>query len=374
METVDVTIIGAGVVGLSVAAHTSVEGRDVVVVERRDSFGQEASSRNSEVVHAGIYYKPDSLKGRLCHEGNELMYALCRKHAIPCRNNGKLIVAVTKDEEGRLESLLERARKNGAGGVRIVSAAEIEAMEPNVRARAAIYCPTSGIVDSHGLMVFFRNLAIKGGAVFSFGSEVQYLSKESGGFKVGVIQNNKKSYYFRSRVVVNCAGMCSGRVAAMAGIDVDEAHYRIHYRKGVYFRVTRKVDRMPSMLIYPPPSGEATVGIHTVPDLGGGMRLGPYDYWCDEVDYSVDASLKKLFFDATSSFLPTLAIEDLEPDTAGIQSKRYGPGEASRDFVIRNEADRGLDGLIDLIGIESPGLTSSPAIGRMVAGMVDEIL
>jgi len=374
MDSVDITVIGAGVVGLSVAARLADGNRSIVVLERHEAIGMEASSRNSEVIHAGIYYPPGSLKNRMCLRGNELMYVLCKKHSIGHVNCGKLIVAVTPEQEAQLPALDELASGNGARDLRIIGGDEIRRLEPKVSARAALHCPTSGIVDSHSLMRHFRNRATDGGAGFAFNAPVKALDKIDGGWEVRVGDSSGEDYRFRSTLVINCAGMGSGEVAEMAGIDIDEAHYRIHYRKGVYFRVTHRLGEMPSMLIYPVPPEDATVGIHTVPDLGGGMRLGPHDFWTEEAEYSVDPALRDLFFESCLPFLPALEADALQPDTAGIQSKRYGPGEKSRDFVIRHEADRGLDGLVNLIGIESPGLTSSPAIGEFVADMVGEIL
>lgn len=374
MEREDVVVVGAGVVGLSVAASASRDRRSLLLLERHDSFGRETSSRSSEVIHASIYYPPGSLKARLCVEGNERMYALCRSHGIPHRNTGKLIVACTAAEEARLPRLLEAAIASGARDVRIVSRDEVSRLEPKVEARAALYCPTSGIVDSHALMKHYLAAAQADGATPVFGVEVEALSRQAGGWGVEVRERSGERYRVSARVVVNCAGLESGHVAALAGIDQDAARYRIHYRKGVYFRVIRGHAELPQMLIYPVPPMDATVGIHTVPDLGGGMRLGPHDDWSAEIDYTVDEGLRDRFFEACSPFLPTLRPEDLAPDTAGIQAKRYGPGEPSCDFAIRHEADRGLDGLINLVGIESPGLTSSPAIGPMVAGMIREIL
>jgi len=374
MDRVDTVIIGAGVVGLSVAAHTAREDRSVLLVERHESFGQETSSRNSEVIHASIYYPQDSLKGRLCIEGNELMYPLCERHGIPCKNTGKLIVAVTEEEAARLPDLLETARGNGAKGVRVIDGKEARHLDPKVSCVAALHCPTSGVVDSHALMRHFRAAARDGGASEAYGVEVRSLDRTPWGYRVGTRDLSGRTYEVEARVVVNCAGLAAGEVSAMVGIDIDEAHYRIFYRKGMYYRVTRGLARLPSMLVYPMPPADATVGIHTCPDLAGGMRLGPYDVWTDSVEYTVGDSLAGHFFKACKPFLPSLEEADLQPDMAGIQAKRFGPGEPSRDFVIRDEADRGLPGFIALVGIESPGLTSSPAIGKMVAGLVDEAL
>ncbi len=374
MDHVDVLVIGAGVVGLSVAASVANEERGVLVLERHDSFGQESSSRNSEVIHASIYYPPDSLKGKLCLEGNERTYKLCSAHEIAFRNCGKLIVAVTKEEESRLPALLKTAQENGAKGVRLIGADEISELEPKVRALSALYCPSSGVVDSHGLMKHFARQALSGGAQIVYRHAVTALEKIGGGFLITAKQDGGEESRLHARVVVNCAGLGSGEIAAMAGLDVDSLHYRIHYRKGSYFRVMRGLEALPSMLIYPVPPLDHTVGIHTCPDLWGGMRLGPYDAWSERLDYSVDPNLHGLFFDSCKPFLPSLEMDDIAPDMCGFQAKRYGPGEPTRDFVIRHEADRGFEGLINLIGIESPGLTASPAIGPFVARLVAEAL
>jgi L-2-hydroxyglutarate oxidase LhgO len=302
------------------------------------------------------------------------MYALCRRHGIPHTNTGKLIVAWTEAQEAGLPGLLETARTNGAEGVRIVDRAEMGRLEPKVAGRAALHCPTSGIVDSHALMRHFLAVAKDRGALPVFGTEVVGLDLGREGWTVTVREPKGGESSVLARVVVNGAGLESGRVAAMAGINVEEARYRIHYRKGIYFRVTRNLEAFPRMLVYPFPPQDATVGIHTVPDLAGGMRLGPYDVWSETVDYTVDEGLQDLFFDACRPFLPALRREDLVPDQAGIQAKRYGPGERSLDFVIREESDRGLPGLVNLVGIESPGLTASPAIGPYVADLVARAL
>jgi len=374
MDRVDIVIIGAGVVGLSVAAQAAREDRSVLLLERHDSFGRETSSRSSEVIHASIYYPPGSLKATLCAEGNELMVDLCRRHSIPHKNTGKLVVAVTEEEAARLPDLLKTAQESGAKGVRIIDGGEARRLDPNVSCVAALHCPTSGIVDSHALMQYYRAVALEGGVAEAYSVEVRTLDRRRGGYLVGVREPTGEGFEVGTRVVVNCSGLGSGEVSAMAGMDIDEAHYRIFFRKGVYFRVTRGLDHLPSMLVYPVPPADATVGIHTCPDLAGGMRLGPYDVWSDGVEYSVDESLGDHFYEACKPFLPSLQRSHIQPDTAGIQAKRFGPGEPSRDFVIRDEADRGLPGFINLVGIESPGLTASPAIGKMVAGLVEEAL
>ena len=373
MEQADVTIIGAGVVGLSVASYVANGSRNVVLIERHASFGQETSSRNSEVIHASIYYPQNSLKGRFCLEGNELMYELCEKHAIPHRRTGKLIVAVNEEEEEKLPQLLETARNNGAKGVRIISAEEVKTYEPTVSARAAILCPTSGIVDSHNLMRYYERSALEKGAAIVYNTEVKAVEKTNGAYVLRVTDTAGRKYDFRTRVVINCAGLDSGKVSAMLGIDIEEAGYRINYCKGMYFRVSGSISQFPKMLIYPVPPWPGFVGIHTTPDLGGGMRLGPYDVWVDKTDYTVDESLREFFYRSTVSFLPYLQMEQIHPDIAGMHPKVQKEGEPMKDFIIRHEEDRGLENFINLVGIESPGLTSSPAIGKYVAAMVKEL-
>lgn len=370
----DVVIIGAGVAGLAVAANAADGKRSVLLIERHDSFGQETSSRSSEVIHAAIYYPKGSLKAELCVKGNHLLYELAKKHSIPFKNCGKLIVAVTEDEEKKLPRIMAKAEEIGAEGLRIADKEEIARLEPKVSALSALYCPTSGIIDSHSLMKYFLGKAKDGGADCLFGGEVSAIEKTNGGYELSVSERTGNISKVTARAVVNSAGLSSGDVAAMAGFDVDKLNYRISYRKGVYFRILRKLDRMPEMLIYPVPPEDATVGIHTVPELSGGMRLGPRDEWSGTMDYSVDGKLLPEFHEAVHPFLPDLEAEDIAPDMAGFQAKRYGPGEPSRDFVIREESDNGFPGFINLVGIESPGLTSSPAIGLKVKELIDGCL
>lgn len=373
MQNVDITIIGAGVVGLSIASSLSTKFDNVFVIERHNSFGQETSSRNSEVIHAGIYYPQGSLKSRLCLRGNELMYEICEKNRIPHKNTGKLIVATNAEEARQLPNILETARNNGAKDVRIVDIDEIKELEPKVNAIAAVHCPTSGIVDSHSLMQYYEATAKNNGAELAYGVEVISIYKKNGGYIVSVRDVDGSEFSFETRVLINSAGLGSDHIAELAGVDIDKAEYRIYHKKGIYYRVMHKTEEYPEMLIYPVPPSPGTVGIHTTPDLGGGMRLGPYDYWVEEIDYSVGDEYRDLFYDSCKPFLPYLEKDDITPEGSGIHPKIQKPGEPIKDFVIRNESDRGLDDFINLVGIESPGLTSSPAIGEMVLEMVIDI-
>ncbi|MCX7830237.1 MAG: FAD-dependent oxidoreductase, partial [Acidobacteria bacterium] len=257
--------------------------------------------------------------------------------------------------------------------VRIADSKEIEKLEPNVSALSAVYFPTSGIIDSHSLMKFFYGKAKDKGVDFLFKGEVVGIEKKDNFYEIGIRENNNLISKIKAKIVVNCAGLNSGKIAEIAGFDVEKLKYKIYYRKGIYFRVHRKLNKMPKALIYPVPPEEATVGIHTVPELSGGMRLGPYDTWEKELDYSVDEKFLDLFYESSRKFLPCLERDDLSPDMCGFQAKRYGPNEKSLDFVIKEESENGFPFFINLIGIESPGLTSSPAIAKEIKEIVEKL-
>ncbi|MFA5393464.1 MAG: NAD(P)/FAD-dependent oxidoreductase [Candidatus Ratteibacteria bacterium] len=374
METTDITVIGAGVVGLSITAQVAGKNKNVILVERHSGFGQETSSRNSEVIHAGIYYPEGFLKAKFCVEGNALLYQICRENNIPYKQTGKLIVAVTENQVKDLDALLEKGNKNGAENLSIISAKEVRELEPHITACAAILAPSAGIVDSHRLMKFWETKAKDSGASIIYGCEVKSIEKVSDGYQVGVKDSDGETFFFSTRILINSAGLESGNIAALAGIDIEEAGYRIYYCKGEYFSLSGSKQGMAQRLIYPSPPKPGFVGIHTVPDLQGMMKLGPYDYYVDKINYDVDETNKELFYRSVKPFLPFVELDDLKPDTSGIHPKVQKPGEPIQDFIITHEEKRGLPGLINLVGIESPGLTSSPAIGKYVKKMVAEII
>ena len=371
-EGADVTVIGAGVVGLAVAAALAARGRKVYILEKNERYGQETSSRNSQVIHAGLYYPPGCLKARTCVEGNRLLYELCARYGVPYRRLGKLVVATEAEEEPRLEALARNAAENGVTGLRLLTSRQVAELEPRVRARAGLLVPDTGIVDVHRLMELYVWLARERGAELVCRTEVVGLEYTGAGYLVWV-RDREGTYPFRSRVVVNSAGLGADRVAAMAGLDVDRLGYRLHYCKGHYFSVCPAKSRLVSRLVYPVPHPQVTgLGIHVTLDLGGRMRLGPDALYVDEPEYGVDEGRRHLFWEGARRFLPDLEPEDLSPEMAGVRPKLQGPGQPQRDFVVRHEADRGLPGFVNLIGIESPGLTASPAIARLVAEMVGQ--
>ncbi|MEW5766376.1 MAG: NAD(P)/FAD-dependent oxidoreductase [bacterium] len=373
MEKVDITIIGAGVVGLAIAAEVANEAREVLVIERHESFGQETSSRNSEVIHAGIYYPKGSLKAKLCVEGKQLLYQICHRQGIPCQQIGKLIVALNEEEIKGLEALLAKGEQNGVNDLRIISADEVKRMEPHIKAKAALYSPSTGIIDTHRLMKYFEFTAKDKGATLAYECEVQSVERWAPGYKVGLQDVDGQVFSFLSRVVINSAGLQADKIAALAGIDIDTAGYRIHYCKGEYFKVRGGKHKLVHHLIYPSPTA-ISLGIHTVLDLQGMMKLGPNAFYVDEIDYQVEEAHKKDFLTSVKPILPFVEEEDLTPDMAGIRPKLQAPGKPVRDFIIKHEESLGLGGLINLIGIESPGLTAAPAIAGYVREMVEGYL
>jgi len=373
MEKVEVVIVGAGIVGLSVACEISSLRDSVYLLERHESFGRETSSRNSEVIHAGIYYPKDSLKAKTCIEGNRLIYETCGKNNIPNKKLGKLILAADDSEVPDLEKLFDNAEANGVRELELLPKDKIKVLEPNIKAEAAIHSKTTGIFDSHSLMKYYAFKAAQNGASITYKAEVRGIRKAKNGYEVTVFDASNEEFKFVAEVLINCAGLESDKVAQMAGIDIDEEGYRLKYSKGQYFNLSAKKSKLINRLIYPVPTqGSAGLGIHATPNLTGAVRLGPDDEYIDKenVDYDVDEGARMKFYDSTVKFLPFLDKDDLMPDTSGIRPKLQGPGEAFRDFIIREESGLGLPGFINLIGIESPGLTSAPSIAKLVKDKV----
>ena len=373
-DRADVTIIGAGVIGLAIAAQVARANRQVYVLEKNQSFGLETSSRQSGVIHAGIYYPQGSLKARLSVAGNRSLYELCPRYDIGCKRLGKLIVATEDEERDELEALLERGKSNGAEDLKLLSRRELKALEPNVEGVAAMLSPSSGIIDSHSLMQYFIAKAVEGGAQIAYQSQVVGIEEAAEGYEVEVEDSEGRSSFI-TRVLINSAGLYSDKIAELAGIDIDGAGYRLHYGKGDYFSLKRRPSTRVSRLIYPvPPSDIAGVGIHITFDLEGRVRLGPDVEYVDSLYYTVDRREQKLFYESVRRLLPAIAYDDLEPEMAGIRPKLQEPGGEFRDFVIREESDKGLPAFINLIGIESPGLTAAPAIAEYVGGLIGKYL
>ena len=365
----DVVVIGAGVVGLATAAALARRGRSVIVVERNTAIAQEASTRNSEVIHAGIYYPAGSLKATLCVAGRELLYARCAERKIPHRKIGKFIVATDASEIATLELLRERGIANGVTGLAIIGPEEVRRSEPDVRCEAALVSPETGIVDAHALAVSFLAEAESFDATLALCVEVVAIERSRSGYRLRARDASGALSEIECAAVVNAAGLGSEAVAACAGFDVDACGYRLHLCKGDYFALAPASGLRIATLIYPVPS-DAGLGIHVTTDLAGRVRFGPDTEYVDAVRYEVDESKRAVFARAVRRYLPALEDKSLTPDFAGVRPKLAGPGEPFRDFVIREESDAGFPAFVNLIGIESPGLTASAAIAERVAELL----
>ena len=375
MNDANITIIGAGVVGLAIAEKISENYNNLFVIEKHSTFGQETSSRNSEVIHAGIYYPQGSLKAKLCLEGKRLLYDYCEKYDVPFRKCGKLIVATSDDEIPVIEGVRQTALLNGVDDLVVIEGDEIAEMEPAIFALRALYSPSTGIIDSHRLMKQYETNTLNNGAQIVYGSEVTAFRRIENGYEITLNDADGKKYNFTSRIVINSAGLESDIVAGMAGIRDDSL--KILFCKGEYFRINPPKNRLLNRLIYPVPHPKLEhIGVHVTVDLAGGVKLGPDVKYLETnvYDYKLTPSKQEVFFTSVKKFLPFLEFDDISPEMAGIRPKLQKPGEQLRDYYIMEESLRGYPGFINLIGMESPALTSSLAIADYVYGMVDEIL
>jgi len=362
METISTAIVGAGIVGLAVAAKLSENHEGVYVFEKNQRYGQETSSHNSGVIHSGIHYPPGTLKAKLCVKANPMLYDICEKNHVLYRKLGKLTVAIEDEELDELDKLMRTGEANGVEGLKFLDKEQIRKLEPNVEVEKALLTPTTGILEPDELMGYFYAKAHKNNAVLTTETEVHNLTKTANGFEISGTSVGEK-FTVTAKTVINCAGLHSDKVASMLGIDIDKLGYRLHYCKGDYFRLVGKPPV--KMLVYPVPKGPG-LGTHLTPDLGGSIRLGPNAYYVDTIDYEVKSSETE-FRQDVKKYLPTIDKYQIQIDSAGVRPKLQGPKDGFRDFVIRHEADKGLFGFINLVGIESPGLTAAPAIAEFVS-------
>jgi L-2-hydroxyglutarate oxidase LhgO len=370
MDRVDAVVVGAGVVGLAVARALALAGREVVVLEAASAIGTGTSSRNSEVVHAGLYYTPGSLKARLCVQGRELLYDYCQAHGILHRRCGKLVVATEVGHKSALRALMQRGQACGVHDLAWLSAAQALALEPALRCTAAVLSPSTGIVDSHGLMLALQGDAEAQGAMLALRSPLQRLQRVSDGFELEV--GGDEPMRLHSRCVVNSAGLHALALAARFEGLPPMPLPQPRWARGHYFSCPGKPAF--TRLIYPMPN-DAGLGVHVTLDLGGQMRFGPDVQWIPvaalgEEDYRVDPARAAPFAEAIRAYWPALPDTALLPAYAGIRPKISGPGEPASDFVIAGPSMHGVAGLVNLFGIESPGLTASLAIGEHVAELL----
>lgn len=363
---VDVIVIGAGVVGMASAARLASSGRTPIILERNSLPGLEMSSRNSGVIHAGLYYPPKSLKSILCANGRDKLYAFCSSHAIPHRQTGKFIVAQTQKQEAYLEALAVRGRQNGLDGLQILTRSEIHRRDPLVRGIAALYCPQTGIIDTSRFIRGLEALVANSGGRINYGEDVCHIRQEGDTFQI----KTSSGTLFQARIVVNAAGLGAHQIARLAGIDLGKAGYLTDMIKGEVFRLRRRLSL--GRPIYSLPNA-VSLGAHLTPDLDGVVRVGPNAFHVDRMDFGVDDAHREEFLQtARDLLLLDLRLEDLEVDYSGIWPALQRSKRAASDFVICRETKWGMPGLINLIGIDSPGLTASLAIAEMVNDLSKE--
>ncbi len=361
MEAVDCVVVGAGVVGLAVARALALAGREVIVLEAAEGIGTETSSRNSEVIHAGIYYPAKSLMARFCVEGRRKLYPYCDEKGVPHARCGKLIVATSAREDAMLAGIKQRAEVNGVEGMRVLTVDEAMAMEPALRCTSALHSPMTGIIDSHAYMLALQGDAENAGAVTVFHSPVtggRVLNR-----RIEIDAGGADPMTLQCRLLVNSCGLHAPDFARrLVGLDRERIP-TAYYAKGNYFSMG---GRSPfSRLIYPVPV-PGGLGVHLTIDLGGQARFGPDVEWIDSIDYTVDPRRSDSFYEAVRRYWPGLKDGALQPGYAGIRPKTVPKGAAGQDFVVQGPQSHGIPGLINLFGIESPGLTASLAIADHV--------
>jgi L-2-hydroxyglutarate oxidase LhgO len=358
---IDCVVVGAGVVGLAVARALAMSGREVIVLEAGEGIGTGISSRNSEVIHAGIYYPTGSLKAQLCVEGKHRLYAFCDERGVKYQRLGKLIVATDEAQRSALQVLLEQGRRNGVDDLQWLEASEAQALEPALVCVAALWSPSTGIVDSHGLMLALQGDVEAGGGSLVFHTPLLSARCIEQTFELHI--GGAEPMTLRCRELINCAGLSAPDVAShIAGLPAQHVP-TARLCKGSYFSFS---GRAPFRhLVYPAPES-AGLGVHMTLDLGGQARFGPDVEWVGAVDYRVDPARTDGFYEAIRRYWPGLPDNSLQPAYSGIRPKISGPGEAAADFCISGPAEHGVPGLVNLFGIESPGLTSCLALAERV--------
>ena len=362
MSDIDCLVIGAGVVGLAVARELALAGREIVIAEATEGIGTQTSARNSEVIHAGIYYPPGSLKARVCVTGRELLYRYLQERGLPHKACGKLIVATSESQKPALETIMTRAKDSGVDTLRWLSGAEAKAMEPEVRCEIALLSPETGVVDSHALMLSLLGECEAAGGSLALNTPITGWRREADGFSVDFGGDDPATYSVRT--VVNSAGHGAPKLLGLLDRFPTEHVPVQHYAKGNYFALTGKQPF--SHLVYPVPEA-AGLGIHATIDMGGRVKFGPDVEWVEsDQDLVVDPARAEKFYAAIRTYWPGLPDAALVADYAGIRPKLHGPTEQMPDFRIDGPEVHGVAGLVNLLGIESPGLTSSLAIAEMV--------
>lgn len=369
MDHVESCVIGAGVVGLAIAAKLAARSSSLILLDAESNYGQGISSRNSEVIHAGIYYPENSLKARLCREGKHALYAYCDRHGVSYRRTGKLIVATRPDETEALDSIRQNAMANGIDDLHFWTHDQVTRKEPHVRAHAALFSPSTGIVSCHDLMTAYLAEAESHGAVFAPQSRVIRLRQEDSEFVVETLIDHHQAYRFSCRYLVNAAGLGAQTIARLLNHDMASCIPNLYLCKGNYFSLpgASPFDH----LIYPvPESSGAGLGVHATLDLGGQVKFGPDVEYIDAEDYAVSENRLPAYYAAIRRYYPDLPDDSLVPAFAGIRPKIQRQDAPVKDFEIQGESIHGLANMVQLFGIESPGLTAAPAIAEYVVDLL----
>ena len=367
MEEVEIIIIGAGIVGLAIGYELSKKYDNVLILEKESGFGKHTSSRNSEVVHSGIYYQKDSLKAELCVKGNELLYKFAEKYKIPHRRCGKYVVATSPDELPALDELKQKAEINKVKNTEIIEGDELNRINPQIKAINGLWVPSTGIIDTHNVMQTLEMLTEKNDAMIVYNTEVINIEFNEDLYEIKLGDGSG----IRSKILINAAGLFSEQVSRMLGIDTEKSKLKLYWCKGEYYK-SSKIKNI-EHLIYPLPDPNGIfLGIHLTINLQNEVRFGPNAYYIDTLDYKMDTKYKKDFIDAVSRYI-NIDPEHLNPDDVGIRPKLQGPEDGFRDFYIKEEENKGLPGYINLSGIESPGLTSCLSIAELVNDLISRI-
>lgn len=366
MPEIETVIVGAGVVGLAIARALALSGREVLVLERHGLIGSETSSRNSEVIHAGIYYPKGSLKAQSCVRGRHMLYEFCRSHGVPHKRTGKLIVATNEEQSNRLRDIAAAALANGVDDLKWLSREEVGALEPELNANCALLSPSTGIIDSHALMLALQADMENCGGQIAFHSELAGWKKlPSGDFQLICLSGGEETVLNCRELILSCGLMATktwGRGDNSFGVP------KTRYAKGNYFKLAGRAPF--SRLVYPVPE-PGGLGVHLTLDLSGEARFGPDVEWVDEPDYQVDQNRSKKFYAAIRDYWPGLKDDQLEADYSGIRPKIVSKGEPAADFRILGPQDHDMPGLVALFGIESPGLTASLALAETAKSALD---
>ena len=358
MEKVNILVIGAGVVGLSLAKVLSNEFEDVVVVEKEESYGKHTSSRNSEVIHSGIYYPQNSLKARLCVEGVNLLYDFVKEYDIPFNKCGKMVVATCEEEITELIRLKKNGEQNGVRDLELIDKKKCHELEPQIKAIQALKVNSTGILDTHKLMQKLAVIAEEQDAFLVYEMEVCSIEKSQNSYIVRFANDE----VFKANIIINSAGLYSDKIAQMVGINIEKHDLILHWCKGEYYK-TSKIKNI-NHLIYPVPT-TISLGIHLTINLAGDCRFGPNAYYVNEINYAMDETHKDAFFKSIHKYI-NIEKDWLQLDDCGIRAKLQKSDEIFRDFYIKEESNKGFPNFINLIGIESPGLTSCLAIAEEV--------